>query len=71
LGSLAANVASNFPNLLSKILFHYLPPNTPALTILVRAFYKESQLLAPLSDQRVESEQLRLQFEDLLLFAFH
>ena len=56
---------------MSEILFHYLSPNTPALTIFVGAFFKESQLLAPLSDEGVQSEQLRLQFEDLLLFAFH
>ena len=64
-------MVANFPYLLSKILFHYLPPNAPALTILVGTFFKENQLLAPLSDERVQSEQLRLQFEDLLLFPFH
>jgi hypothetical protein len=54
--SASANLAANFADLLSKILFHYSLPNTPALTILVRTFFKESQLLAPLSDQGVESE---------------
>jgi hypothetical protein len=51
--SVAANVVANFADLISKILFHYLPPDTSALTILVGTFFKESQLLAPLPDQRV------------------
>ena len=64
-------MTANFTNLPGKILFRYLPPNAPAFTIFIRAFFEECQLFAPLTDEGVQPEQLRLELEDLSLFAFH
>jgi len=46
-------MTANFTNLPGKMLFHYLPPHTPAFTIFIRAFFKVSQLLAPLPHEGV------------------
>jgi hypothetical protein len=70
-GRLALHMMPDLANLIGKVFLDYLPPHASALTVFVRALFQESQLLAPLPDEGIQPEQLRLQFEDLFLFAFH
>jgi hypothetical protein len=70
-GAIIQDFAANFPHLPRKLSLDYLSPHHPALAVLVWTFFQAGELGAPLPDQGIQSQQLRLQFDRLSWLALH
>jgi hypothetical protein len=70
-GAIIPDFAANFPHLPRKLFLDYLPPYRPAFAVLVWTFFQAGELGAPLPDQGIQSQQLRLKFDRLSWLVLH
>jgi hypothetical protein len=68
---LGADLPPDLSHLACQVLFHMVPPNDTARTVLIRAFFQASQLLPPFPNQGVKPYQFGLKFRCVSLFAIH